>query len=184
VTYLTDEEIAELLDTAKPPFDSVFRFLLATGLRVNEFLNVRWRDIDLTQYRTVTVQAWAAKTDEARTVPLPDDVVDSLHDELNAQESDPASRPWPHATRSRIRTEWQRCRVLMKRDDDPEFVPHILRHTCATRLLHRGVPTKSVQAWLGHKLITTTERYLHQSASELHQFRNVGTVSESVSGVS
>jgi integrase len=45
--------------------------------------------------------------------------------------------------------------------DDPQFVPHILRHTCASRLMQAGVPMPEVQKWLGHSSISETMRYSH-----------------------
>lgn len=36
---------------------------------------------------------------------------------------------------------------------------HTLRHTCASRLVQRGVPIFTVSKWLGHASVKTTERY-------------------------
>ena len=38
---------------------------------------------------------------------------------------------------------------------------HILRHTCASRLLERGVDLYTVSKWLGHSSVKVTERYAH-----------------------
>jgi integrase len=38
---------------------------------------------------------------------------------------------------------------------------HILRHTCASRLVQRGVNIYDVSKWLGHSNVTTTQRYAH-----------------------
>jgi len=37
---------------------------------------------------------------------------------------------------------------------------HRLRKTCATRWEAAGVPVRTIQAWLGHKNLETTQRYL------------------------
>jgi site-specific recombinase XerD len=47
----------------------------------------------------------------------------------------------------------------MGQDHDKEFIPYALRHTCASRLVQRGVPLTVIQKWLGHESIRVTQRY-------------------------
>ena len=50
---------------------------------------------------------------------------------------------------------------------DKEFVPHCLRHTCASRLVQRGVPLLVVKEWLGHADIQMTLKYSHLCPTNL-----------------
>jgi integrase len=67
-----------------------------------------------------------------------------------------------------IRGWWDRLRVRMGMEEDPNFVPHILRPTCASRLVQKGVHLQVVKEWMGHKAIQTTLRYAHLAPKQLH----------------
>lgn len=62
---------------------------------------------------------------------------------------------------------WRMLQEHLGTTDDPCFVPHILRHTCCTRLVVGGVPLTQVMQWMGHKSIQTTMRYSHLAPKDL-----------------
>lgn len=66
-----------------------------------------------------------------------------------------------------LRGQWEYLRAKLGKDDDAGFIPHVLRHTCASRMMAEGVPVNAVQAWMGHSSIQTTMRYAHLQTGQL-----------------
>lgn len=58
-------------------------------------------------------------------------------------------------------------RVMAQLDIQKKGATHILRHSRATHLLQLGASTKHVQQLLRHRIIKTTERYLHLDKTDL-----------------
>ena len=58
--------------------------------------------------------------------------------------------------------------------------PHVLRHTCAMRLLHAGVDIVVIALWLGHENVQTTQMYVHADMAlkerALARVRPIGTM--------
>ena len=50
---------------------------------------------------------------------------------------------------------------------DKEFVLHALRHTCASRMVNRGIDLYVVKDILGHASIATTQIYAHLDPRKL-----------------
>lgn len=130
--------------------------LLDTGMRVGELLRLTARDINK---NTGLITIWINKADKPRSVPMTARVREILLSRIE-------KAPLFACTQNQVRQAWDLVRRITK-IEDPDFVPHALRHTCATRLLEAGVDIYTVKEWLGHKTIMTTMRYLHMMPGRL-----------------
>lgn len=137
--------------------------LLYTGFRCSELWRLEKRDID---FNLGTITLWRTKAGRPRTVPIVDKIRHILESRCERCVND-TERLFPDANNEWLRWAWDRVRVHMGLADDPQFVPHMLRHTCATRLAQRGVSMPVIKEWLGHSSITTTARYAHFSPTDL-----------------
>lgn len=72
-----------------------------------------------------------------------------------------------HIAPHRYRAAWNEAKAEMGLADDRDLVPHVLRHTCASRLVKGGIDIRRVQMWLGHQTLTMTMRYAHLATFDL-----------------
>jgi len=114
-----------------------------------------------TEYPVVTF--WLTKNGNPRTVPL----LKPAQEALEYTKSLGWSKPFEGMTYNVYYSRWRRMRRHLNLQDDPDFVPHVLRHTVASEFVMRGVDLKRVQEWLGHLTIQTTMRYAHLAPSSL-----------------
>jgi site-specific recombinase XerD len=170
---LNEQEITKLL--AAPDEETILGLrdrailvlLYGTGIRASECADLREEDVDL-EDRTVTV---FGKGGHQRTIPLNERVVESLsryrrhrglrlptHTFFETRSKRPMSRG---AIYERVRTHASRCGIRKRTS------PHRLRHTFATHLVKAGVNLVTIRDLLGHRLITSTQVYLHVTAEDL-----------------
>ena len=131
-----------------------------TALRRNELLNLRWRDVDLDAgHLTVAcTDSFTSKSGAERRVPLSARAEGVLADWRSRPSAtglvlEAAGRPVHPGT----------CSKSVKRfavgAGVPELTPHVLRHSCITWLIERGVPVPVVQRFAGHADVATTMLY-------------------------
>lgn len=135
----------------------VFGFDL--GMRRMELLNLKMADYHL---GSLIIHADHAKGKKGRSVPASARVKAILSTRPDSQQ-----RVFDGLTVATHRTQWQAIRAAMNRADDPFFITHSMRHTCATRLISAGAPMKAVQGWLGHGAMASTMVYAHLEPGQL-----------------
>lgn len=131
--------------------------LIDTGFRCSELWKLTAQDVNLDYEAGMgAATVWNPKNGVPRTVPLTTRVREILERRMEQHVSGPL---FPGACKDWFHLVWQRVRALMNMENDPHFVPHVLRHTCCSRLVQRGFPLVHVQKWMGHLTIQTTMRY-------------------------
>lgn len=136
-----------------------------TGFRRSELLGLHRSDYS---NGMLHLHAGQTKTDKARAVPVTERVMSILKTRM---ENVSMNGRFFDMTFHQLRKQWWDLKTAMGLEDDPQFCVHMLRHTCASRMVQRGVPLAVVQAWMGHSSITTTMRYAHLAPSNLQAGR-------------
>lgn len=160
IRFFTEDEEATMLRLfsqlgLKDHVDAV-TVLIDTGMRCSELWNVRPQDVNLKD-KVLTVfgtEGQGTKNGTVRSVFMTGRVVEVFKRRSNMPVPFPYDNVW-------LRHPWDRVRSMMGMADDPHFVPHVLRHTCASRLVQRGIDLLVVKEWMGHKTIQTSLRYAH-----------------------
>ena len=143
--------------------------LYGSGLRISEALGLNIDDVQLSS-RVLRVMG---KGSRERIAPLSDTSCDSLKSWLDerplmAQPDEPALFVGSRGSRLNRREAARIVERLCRRAGlDFTVSPHSLRHSFATHLLSAGADLRSVQELLGHRRLTTTQRYTQVSLEHL-----------------
>jgi site-specific recombinase XerD len=142
--------------------DAAWYFVLAhAGLRLNELVDLRRADLDLTS-RRLRIEQGKGRRD--RSVFLSDTTVVALERYLATVPTQAADAPlFFRADGVPLKYRWVQFRLRQLGEDAGVLAvsPHRLRHTFATRLINLGVPITTIQHLLGHTNLNTTQRYAH-----------------------
>ena len=150
-----DEErtlLRTLLELNEPFVHDFCMFLVDTGCRVSEGLSLKWSDVSESK-----CTFWDTKSNKARTIPLTTRVWAMLQQIRDNHMEGPFTR----IEQSIFNKVWNKAKDRMGLQEDDQFVPHCLRHTCASRLVQAGIQLLAVKEFLGHKSIQVTLRYAH-----------------------
>ena len=173
VSFLSNNEISALIDapdrrtwTGRRDY-ALLVVAIGTGLRVAELTSLTRADV---QFGTGAHVRCHGKGRKERITPLSAQtcgVVRVWLAELQGNDVDPVfpSRRGGHLSRDAVgllvakhsQRAAESCRSLASK----RVTPHVLRHSCAMRLLAVGIDTSVIALWLGHESVETTQIYLH-----------------------
>jgi integrase len=175
IQFLTVEEVEALAAAVCPgeheQLDRAMYVTAAmTGLRQGELIALRWKDVDWTAQRIRVRQNHVLGEFDtpksrrgSRSVPMSSRVggeLDRLFKASRWQDDDDLVFGEPASGEPLRRGAlMRRYRRALKAALIPGFRFHDLRHTFGTRMAAAGVPMRTLQEWMGHRDIQTTQRY-------------------------
>jgi len=146
----------------------LFRLLLDTGLRINEALHLRIRDID---FETSTIHVKVTKTKMERYVFFTKTTKQFLKKLISSKDiSDYIFINYQTKGILKVDNIEKVVYRLEKRLKlDEKIKPHKWRHTFATRFIKNGGNLEALRLIMGHTNLKTTQIYLHVDNEHLHK---------------
>jgi integrase/recombinase XerC len=175
--YLPVDEMFRLLDSIKMDGvlnlrnRAIFEMLYSAGIRVSELAGLNVFDVDFTK-RLIRV---LGKGNKERVVPVGNKALSFVKTyrkqlEIKKGVTDSSGPLFLNKNNGRLTTR-SIGRILEKIVKECALLapvsPHALRHSFATHMLDAGVDLRAVQELLGHKSLSTTQRYTHVSIDKL-----------------
>ena len=161
VRFLSDEEREALLKECKLSSSQalypVVVIALATGARLSEITELRWKDIDL---KEKVLRFEHTKNGERRAVPLARPALKVVQELQKVRRID-TDLVFPRADGKQpvdLRKTFARC---SQRAGLKDFHFHDLRHTAASYLAMSGASLLEIADTLGHKTLAMVKRYSH-----------------------
>lgn len=176
--YLTQSEVERLLQQALVGRNAERDYCLVYmsfihGFRVSEACNLRLSDLDL---RGGCLYIRRIKSGFSTNHPLLKDELRAIRAWLSVRASlRGADSDWLFLSRQGSSLTRQRVYQIISQlgreaDISVDPHPHMLRHACGFALADRGIDTRLIQDYLGHKNIRHTVRY---TASNAERFEGV-----------
>jgi len=170
-TVLEENEMSVLLEapdvnTVRGLRDkAILELLYSTGMRVGELVSLKRPDVDVWS-STVKV---TGKGSRQRFCYVTDSAVEAIEKYLEKRPPKPEAL---FLNKNGTRLSAVSVRAILNKHMNKAAIskhvsPHSIRHSFATIMLSRGCDLRSIQEFLGHKDISTTQIYTHISAKRL-----------------
>ena len=142
-----------------------------TGIRLSELINTKITDINI---KSKTLRVYG-KGNKERVVPVLDTLIISFNEYMDLRNhikskfifvTSKGKKAYPKLI-YRIVNKYLGCISTVTKKS-----PHILRHTFATHMLNRGANLNTIKELLGHKTLSSTQVYTHNSLEKIKKIYN------------
>ena len=166
---LTEYEQEQIINTFNTRDFNSFRnrtmikLFLASGLRLSEMINLRWKDINLMTGQLKVVEGKGAKD---RILWISDGIIEELRTWKEKQSGKFGICEYVFTTSNKNKLNDRNVRRMVaeyskKAGITKNVSPHTFRHTFASDLLRATKNIRLVQKALGHEDLSTTMIYTH-----------------------
>ncbi|MHB8871676.1 MAG: tyrosine-type recombinase/integrase [Candidatus Doudnabacteria bacterium] len=173
--FINSEQLSAINDHVKNEIvKDVVVFAFYTGMRLNEIVNLRWKNVDLNK-RIITVgdDKFLTKGRNQRFIPICEETF-SIVEKKKYKKIVPIRNDFVFCKSNGVRYTGDYISKIFKlackaANLDNAIHFHSLRHSFASNLVQRGVPLYTIKELLGHSSISTTEIYSHLNMDSLRE---------------
>jgi integrase/recombinase XerD len=170
--FYNPDEAKALVSAAPTRRDRLIILIgLLAGLRVSEICKLKVQDLDWANRQLFVDQGKGGKD---RLVPLAEKLIDPLKQWIGAKK---VGWVFPSKSRDKKPICTRTVQIMMNKAGKKAGLlkrchPHALRHSCLSRMIHRGADLVTVRDVAGHSNVAVTSRYLHSDTSRLRSAVN------------
>lgn len=170
-TVISKKDVSNMINSiSNLKHKCIVSLLYASGLRLNELLNLKIKDIDSSR---MIIFVRAGKGNRDRYTILGESILTDLREYYKIYEpkdylfEGASGGKYTHTSvQMTVKRAAKNARILKK------VTPHTLRHSFATHLLENGTDLRYIQSLLGHSSSTTTEIYTHVAVNTFDSIKS------------
>lgn len=169
IHVLTKQEALSIIDSiSHPKQKAIISGLYFHGLRISEIINLRYDEINRTE-GILSIKQGKGRKD--RNVPLNREwltYLEQYYMKMNygVMYSGNIFQPYSESSiRAIIKRQAKKLGI------NKNVYPHLLRDSYATHLHEQGIDIRDIQTILGHKKVTTTQKYVHVSKKHISSIK-------------
>jgi len=172
----TEDEIKLILENISDErFKNIVLIALNTGCRLNELINLQWRDINFEE-KIIAIRNkddFVTKTGKIRYIPISNYLLE-LFNSIKPDNLETGANYYVLGKVNHFKYEKSYIsgifKKLLRKLNFPErYHFHCLRHTFITQLARKGVNIYDIKQLAGHSCIETTEMYVHSITDDLRK---------------
>jgi integrase len=167
---LSAAEAARLVECAGSAVRPVLIVALHTGMRRNEILSLKWKNVD---FPRAYIFIEDSKSGRSRKIPMNSAVIEALRAlprEFEFVFYNPETKDHIKDVKTAFHSACRRAKKNPEDEKDPGIIGfrfHDLRHTAASKMIEAGVDLVTVSKILGHASIQMTMRYAHPTPENM-----------------